>query len=75
MVGIPFFIEPYAGIGASYFFFDSDLPINDGAGVYGLLGLQLNLWVVGAFAELRYTEAEAALMDGVSANLGLMVKW
>ncbi len=75
MVGIPFFIEPYAGIGAGYFFFDSDLPIDDGTGVYGVLGLQLNLWVVGAFAELRYTEAEAALLDGTSANLGLMVKW
>ncbi|RKX44975.1 MAG: hypothetical protein DRP64_05490 [Verrucomicrobia bacterium] len=76
MVGIPFFIEPYAGLGASYYFFDSDLPwIDDGAGVYGVLGLQLNLWVVGAVAELRWNEAEEPLMDGMSANLGLMVKW
>ncbi len=76
MVGIPFFIEPYAGLGASYYFFDSDLPwIEDGAGVYGVLGLQLNLWVVGAVAELRWNEAEETLMDGMSANLGLMVKW
>jgi len=75
MVGIPFFIEPYAGLGASYYIFDSNLPIDDGTGVYGVLGVQFNLWVVGALAELRYTEAEANLMDGMSANLGLMVKW
>ena len=76
MVGIPFVVEPYAGLGASYYFFDSDIStIEDGAGVYGVLGLQLNLWVVGAMAELRYTEAEEDLMDGMSVNLGLMIKW
>ena len=76
MVGIPFFIEPYAGLGAGYYFVDSDNPLlEDDYGVYGVLGAQLNLWVVGAFAEVRYTEAELNLMDGVSANLGLMVKW
>jgi len=76
MVGIPFVIEPYAGLGASYYLFDSDIStIEDGAGVYGVLGLQLNLWIVGAMAEIRYTEAEENLMDGMSANLGLMIKW
>ncbi len=76
MVGIPFFIEPYAGLGAGYYFVDGDNPLfEDDYGVYGVLGAQLNLWVVGAFAEVRYTEAELNLMDGVSANLGLMVKW
>jgi len=75
MVGIPFVIEPYAGLGAGYYLVDSDRPIDDGAGVYGVLGLQLNLWVVGAFAEVRYNETEEDLMDGMSGNLGLMVKW
>ena len=75
MVGIPFFIEPYAGLGVGYYFVDSDQAIDDGAGVYGVLGLQLNLWVVGAFAEVRYNETEEDLMDGMSGNLGLMVKW
>jgi hypothetical protein len=76
MVGFPFFIEPYAGLGASYYIFDTDLPgIDDGVGGYGVLGLQFNLWVVGAMAELRWNEAEEDLMDGMSANLGLMVKW
>jgi len=76
MVQIPFIIEPYAGIGASYYIFDSNLPgLEDGAGVYGVLGAQLNLWVVGAFAEIRYNETDTKLMDGTSINLGLMVKW
>ncbi len=76
MVGIPFFIEPYAGLGAGYYIFDSEDPsIDDGTGVYGVLGLQFNLWVVGALAEVRWNETEADLMDGLSANLGLMVKW
>ena len=76
MVGIPFLIEPYAGLGASYYFVDSDIPgIDNGTGVYGVFGLQLNLWVVGAMAELRWNETEGDLMDGMSANLGLMVKW
>ena len=75
MVGFPFFIEPYVGLGASYYIFDSDLPIDNGAGGYGVLGVQFNLWVVGAMAELRWNEAEEDLMDGMSANLGLMVKW
>ena len=76
MVGIPFVIEPYAGLGASYYIFDTNRPgIDDGVGGYGVLGLQLNLWMVGAMAELRWNEAEESLMDGMSANLGLMVKW
>ena len=76
MVGIPFFIEPYAGLGASYYFVDSDIPgVDNATGVYGVVGLQLNLWVVGALAELRWNETEEDLMDGMSANLGLMVKW
>ncbi len=76
MVGFPFVVEPYVGVGASYYFIDSDIPgIDDATGVYGVLGAQLNLWVVGALAELRWNETEEDLMDGMSANLGLMVKW
>ncbi len=75
MVGIPFLVEPYAGVGASYYFVDSDIGIDNATGVYGVIGLQLNLWVVGALAELRWNETEEDLMDGMSANLGLMVKW
>ena len=76
MVGIPLMLEPYAGVGASYYLVDSDLPeTKDGNGFFGLLGLQFNLFVVGAVAEVRYTDADIDLMDGVSGNLGLMIKW
>ncbi len=74
MVGIPFVVEPYAGLGVGYYLADSSL-IDNGVGSYGVLGLQLNLFVVGAMAELRWNETEEDLMDGMSANLGLMVKW
>lgn len=76
MVGFPFVVEPYAGLGASYYIFDTDIQgLDNGVGGYGVIGLQFNLFVVGALAELRWNEAEADLMDGMSANLGLMVKW
>ena len=75
MVGFPFVVEPYVGVGAGYYLVDSDLSIDNGVGTYGVVGLQLNLWVVGAMAELRWNEAEEDLMDGMSANLGLMIKW
>ncbi len=76
MIGFPFVVEPYVGLGASYYIFDTNIPgLDNGAGGYGVLGVQFNLWVVGAMAELRWNEAEETLMDGMSANLGLMVKW
>ena len=76
MVGIPFVLEPYAGVGASYYIYDTDIPgLDNGTGVYGVLGVQFNLFVVGAMAELRYNEAEADVLDGMSANLGLLIKW
>ena len=76
MVRFPFVVEPYAGLGASYYIFDTDIQgLDNGVGGYGVIGLQFNLFVVGALAELRWNEAEADLMDGMSANLGLMVKW
>lgn len=74
MVGLPFLLEPYAGLGVGYYLADSSL-IDNGVETYGVLGLQLNLWVVGGFAELRWNETEEDLMDGMSANLGVMVKW
>lgn len=76
MVGIPFVLEPYAGVGAGYYLMDSDLAGQDDfTGYYGVLGLQFNLFVVGALAEIRYNEGENDLLNGPSANFGLMVKW
>lgn len=75
-IGLPGLFEPYVGLGASYYLVDSDNPsYDDGVGGYGVLGLQINAVVVGGFAEVRYNETENDLTDGVSANIGLMVKW
>ncbi|MCK5676506.1 MAG: hypothetical protein KAH99_05780, partial [Verrucomicrobia bacterium] len=53
MVGFPFVVEPYAGLGASYYIFDTDIQgLDNGVGGYGVIGLQFNLFVVGALAEL-----------------------
>lgn len=76
MVGFPFVVEPYVGVGAGYYLMDSDLAGQDNStGYYGVLGLQLNLFVVGALAEIRYNEGEDDFLNGPSANLGLMLKW
>jgi hypothetical protein len=76
MVGIPFVLEPYVGIGASYYIMDSKaLDLDNSTGYYGVLGVQFNLFVVGALAEIRYNEGEEGFMNGTSANLGLMLKW
>ena len=45
-----------------------------------VLGVQFNLFVVGAMAEVRYNKADVSLneeylMDGLSANVGIMIKW
>ncbi len=76
MIGLPLMLEPYAGVGAGYCFVDSDRPeFEDGTEIFGVIGVQLNLMVVGAFAEVRYTDSDTDLMDGISGNLGLMIKW
>jgi hypothetical protein len=80
MVGIPFLLEPYAGIGAGYYIVDSDSDYENGIGTFGVVGVQFNLFVVGAMAELRYNKVDVSLndenlMDGLSANVGLMIKW
>ncbi len=80
MVGIPLLLEPYVGVGAGYYAIDSDLKYDNGFGTYGLIGVQFNLFVVGAMAEVRYNTTNISLnnedlMDGLSANVGLMLKW
>ncbi len=80
MVGIPFLLEPYLGVGGGYYIVDSDLKYENGMGVFGVAGVQFNLFVVGAMAEVRYNKIDMSLndenlMDGLSANVGLMIKW
>ncbi len=75
MVGIPFVVEPYAGLGVGYYLAKNSDLIDNGAEGYAVLGLQLNLFVVGAFAEVRWNETEETFLTGMSGNLGLIVKW
>lgn len=75
LVSYPSALEPYAGIGAGYYRVDLEHSHDDTLGAYGMLGLQVNLFVIDAFAELRYNTTGGRLLDGMSANLGLVVKW
>lgn len=81
VVGIPFLIEPYVGIGGGYYIVDSDKNLYDDApGVFGVAGLQLNLFVIGAMAEIRYNRVDMSannedLLDGLSVNAGIVIKW
>jgi opacity protein-like surface antigen len=74
-VRLPFFISPYLGVGAGYYF-TSDVPdINDGAGYFVQAGVEFTLFVVGAMAEVRWQEIDGDYLDGMSANLGILIKW
>ena len=77
IVQIPFMLEPYAGVGAGYYFVDTEgaAPDDDVAGYYGLIGIQFSLFKLGALAELRYNDTEESYFEGMSANLGVLLKW
>lgn len=74
-VRLPFFISPYLGVGAGYYF-TSDVPnINDGTGYFVQAGVEFTLFVVGAMAEVRWHDIDGDYLDGMSANLGILIKW
>ena len=77
IVQIPIMLEPYAGIGAGYYFVDSDVAALDEntAGYYGVVGLQFTLFKLGVLGELRYNDFEESYFEGLSANLGVLLRW
>jgi hypothetical protein len=77
IVQIPFILEPYVGVGAGYYFVDTEVAAldDDVAGYYGLVGIQFSLFKLGVLGELRYNDAEEAYFEGMSANLGVLLKW
>lgn len=77
MAQIPFMLEPYVGVGAGYYFVDSEVAALDEnvAGYYALAGLQFTLFKLGVMGELRYNDSEEAYFEGLSANLGVVLKW
>ncbi len=75
-VRLPFFISPYAGVGAGYYYIDSDLSAQDNvSGYFGQLGVEATLIWFGAMVEVRFHDLEGSYLDGTSVNAGLLVKW
>lgn len=73
---LPFMISPYAGIGAGYYFLDSDIGGSDNTtGYFAQLGVEATFIWIGAMAEVRYYDLEDDFFDGPSYNIGLLVKW
>ena len=74
-VRLPFFISPYAGIGAGYYFTSNVPEMNDGSGYFVQVGVEVTFVWVGAMAEVRWHDLGNDFLDGPSANLGLLIKW
>ena len=73
---LPFMISPYAGIGAGYYFLDSDTGNRDNlSGTFAQLGVEATFLWVGAMAEIRYYDLEDDFFDGPAYNIGLLLKW
>lgn len=73
---LPFFISPYIGLGAGYYFLDSDLAdMDDSAGYFAQLGVEATFIWFGAMAEVRFHDLDEDYLDGTSFNLGLLLKW
>ncbi|MDZ8119550.1 hypothetical protein [Pontiella agarivorans] len=75
-VRLPFMISPYAGVGAGYYFMDSDAGgMDDTSGVFAQIGVEATFLWIGALAEVRYYDLEENYFDGPSYNIGLLLKW
>ncbi|QBG47898.1 hypothetical protein EGM51_11010 [Verrucomicrobia bacterium S94] len=75
-VRLPFMISPYAGVGAGYYFLDSDSGgIDDTSGVFAQIGVEATLIWFGALAEIRYYDLNENYFDGPTYNVGLLLKW
>jgi len=72
---IPFFIEPYAGLGAGYYPIESDLDYQSSTGYFGVIGIQATIFGIGALAEYRYLDAKEEFLDGNTFNLGLTISF
>jgi len=73
---LPFMISPYIGVGAGYYFLDSDVGDWDNqSGQFAQVGVEATLVWFGAMAEVRYYDLEGDFFDGPSYNIGLLLKW
>ncbi|WFB36882.1 hypothetical protein P3T73_03785 [Kiritimatiellota bacterium B12222] len=73
---LPFMISPYAGVGVGYTLVDSTRPsYEDMKTLYAQLGLEITFVWFGLMAEVRAQDAENNDFDGVTGNIGIMLKW
>jgi opacity protein-like surface antigen len=73
---LPFMISPYAGVGAGYYFMDSDIPgFDNSTGYFAQLGVEATFVMIGVMAEIRYNDLEGSYFDGASYNAGILFKW
>ena len=72
---IPFFIEPYAGLGVGYYPIESDNDYQSSTGYFGVVGIQATILGIGALAEYRYLDAKEEFLDGNTFNLGLTISF
>ncbi|MDF7807578.1 hypothetical protein P4E94_09030 [Pontiellaceae bacterium B12219] len=73
---LPFFISPYAGVGAGYYIFNSDMPnLDNNPGYFAQLGLEATFLLVGVMAEVRFNDLDGTYFDGASYNAGILLKW
>jgi Outer membrane protein beta-barrel domain len=55
----------YGGVGVGYYMFDAEtVSLSDEAGWFGLLGVELGLGPVKAFADVKWTQVETSVEDG-----------
>ena len=64
-------ISPYAGVGLGYYFIDNPV-LDNAAGYFGQVGLELTVFKIGAMAELRYMDLEENYFDELSLNIGVL---
>ena len=69
---LPFIVSPYAGIGAGYYFVQSDRPgLDNSLGYFGQVGADYSIGALKIFAELRFLNVNEDPLDGRAFNLGL----
>ena len=74
LLRVPFIIQPYAGLGAGYYYADSD-ELKSGFGWYGAAGLEIHVLMLGVFGEIRQVYLEEDRLDGPVGQLGLLLNW
>jgi len=73
-------IVPYVGVGCGYYFFEADkFSMDDHAGFFPLLGLEIGAYNLSFLAEARWLSLGSSSgepdVDGLGINLGLLFRF